>query len=345
MIHNITKPFHDEYFLGWLIRMSWLNAYTHLEDFLADLMNAECKLSINKINSITMMIGTLASCVPDLKLNTTSLIKSATLYDFYKHFVGEAQLQYYLSLAYSHKSHWETGITANDASLKYCDHCDSGYFKTVNQIPGISCCLECSRPLKSVDLSANGTLTEHHGFTDEPNIELSKLLADIYSSVYTFDFRSIKHLLYNKYCEVLEEYHYKGNGYNQFVDYLRKKGMDRFTSLKYPDAYFTNYMDVPFETVEQITDVISLIRLLFGSYDHFIASSDEFVKTDSKIIAPGSDFGLYGTVIEQNNDLLKVIYPCGASTLKCFGTLNYATCSCSKCRLFKNMYMKRIIRK
>lgn len=345
MILNVTKPYHDEYFLGWLIRMSWLNAYTCLEDFLTDLMGTKCTLSINRISSISMMTGTIVSCVPELKLDVSSLIKSATLYDFYKHFVGIAQLQYYLSLAYSNNSNWETGVTAHNTILKYCENCDSGYFKTVNQIPGISCCLNCLRPLKTVDLSTRGALVKHFGYTDEPNKEISSLLGDIFSSEYTFDFRLVRNIFYNKYSRILEEYHYKGNGYNQFVDYLRGKGMERFTSLKYSDIYFTNYLNIPFETDEQILDAVNLINTLFGSFDHFIPTTNELLKENNKNIVAGSDFGQYGTVNEQNEDLLKVTYPCGTSTLKCISTLNYSTCNCSKCKPFKINYMKRIIRK
>lgn len=292
MVPNITKPFHDEYFLGWLIRMSWLNAYTYLEDFLTDFMNDKCKLTINRISSIEMMIGTISSCVPELELDITSLIKSATLYDFYKHFASENQLQRYLSLAYSCKNDWKIGIkTYKSPLLKYCDHCDSGYFKTVNQIPGISCCLECSRPLKTIILSETGALSDYCGLNDNPDIEFSRLLGDIYSSVNAFDFRSIRNLFYKRYSDILEEYQYKGNGYNQFINYLRKKGMDRFTSLKYPDAYFTNYMDVSFETVDQIIDATNLIKTLFGSYDHFIVSSEELGKGSGRIME-AADFGL-----------------------------------------------------
>lgn len=345
MIHNITKPFDDEYFLGWLIRMSWLNAYTRLEDFLTDLMDAKCTLSINKINSISMMIGTIIAHVPELELDTSSIIKSSTLYDFYKHFIGEAQIQYFLSSAYSDHTNWETGITDYDVTLKYCEHCDTGYFKTVNQIPGISCCLKCSRPLKTVGLTANGVLTEHHGYIYKLDEQTRKLLIDFYASPCTFDFKTIKQLLYDKYKEILKKYHYRGDGYNQFVDYLRKKGMDDFNSLKYPDAYFTDYLNVPYEKGGEIIDVINLIRVMFGDYDHFIDGVTRLIKSDSKAIEIGTNLGVYGTVTEKNDDLLKVIYPCGNVTLKSSSTLNYSTCSCSKCKPYKSTYMKKIIRK
>lgn len=303
MISKFIMPYEDEYFLGWLMRLAYLNSFTTLADFLKDLTGYEWRLSKSRISSISSLMSYILSYFGDIsEFDIMKLIHSSTLYDFYRHFWDNDKLDAYLNLASSIDKH-DVYPIHNADWINYCDHCDMGYFRTCNQLPYLNRCPRCGRKLSHFSYNHKGKF-ELSNVNHDQRYDVSDLISSIFFSKSYFSWRDIREILKVKYIEVLVGNHFTGLNHNQFPWLLEEnKGLAIHICDYYDNDYFRK--DSAYENDTSILYALLLINALFNDFDEFAKFGMNIGHVFNMPIIHNSGLRGHGT-IDSNEDLYKI---------------------------------------
>lgn len=326
MISKFVMPYEDEYFLGWLIRLADLNHYSSVTDFLSELTGERWSTSGTRLFSVSTMLSYILSCFNATnELNVMWFIHHSTLYDFYRHFLGERALDDYLTAAsllctgkrtYIRKMNW----------LNYCDRCDNGYFRTCNQFPYLDACPKCGKKLSHFLYNDKGWFMN----SDVNNIRyngLSNLIESVQLSKYYFTWEDIRRILKVKYAETLVEYDLNCRYFPWFLE--EKKNMAPEIADIYDHDYFC--FNEEYMSDREIFEALFIINSLFDGYGEFMNYGLNIARVYNMPLIKSNNLGSFGTILDSDQDLLKIRKPCGKVLITSLMNVGEKQTRCDSC--------------
>lgn len=326
MISKFVMPYEDEYFLGWLIRLTELNHFSSVTDFLSELTGERWPTSATRLFSVSAAINYILSYLGNANdFNVMGFIHHSTLYDFYRHFLGEKTLDDYLisasslnggSISYIRKMNW----------LNYCDHCDNGYFKTYNQLPYLDKCPKCGGKLSHFVYDGKGWFN-NSGVNNIRHNGLSNLIGSILFSRYYFTWKDIREILKVRYAETLVE---NNLNYAYFPWFLEgKKNIVPERADIYDQDYFC--FNEEYTRDSEIYDALFIINTLFDGYDEFIDYGMNIGHVYNMPVIKNDNLGTFGTILDSDQDLITIAKPCGKTIITNLMNINETYQRCDTC--------------
>ena len=259
------RPRKNEYLYGWLLIQSILNACDSISGYLsAVIRKIPEKGRLGKHMSMPWLLR-LAS--DSFHTDPFSLFFESGLYDFYRHFWGNYRLQSALDEAFGQKEsrRAELGKMNRVDEMKFCPKCDA-YFRTDSQIPFADTCSVCGNPLMTTCISGTGRI---QNIRPSENCGIDSLVRGFFHTEHQFDYHDIRTAILVRYLEISIENGIRTDGSNEFVLYLIFLGMEKHEAYKYPDRYFSDFMNCPYDSRDDIFTLVRLIKFLFGGFSDF----------------------------------------------------------------------------